>query len=122
LILADALTSYGDQRGDAKSLQKAVAVYREALTKYTQERVPLDWAGTHNTTPVSRLMRWGEWEGNSSELAQAVDAFTLTLATYRASNDKRHVIDIETKIAASQQLRARMEANAGALVTPSARK
>lgn len=47
-VLADGLQTYGEQRGDNVALQEAVNTYREALTEFTRERVPLDWAMTQN--------------------------------------------------------------------------
>ncbi|MFH0343992.1 MAG: hypothetical protein ACHBNF_18145 [Chromatiales bacterium] len=48
VILADALQTLGDQSGQDKPLELAVAAYREALKERTRERVPLDWAMTQN--------------------------------------------------------------------------
>ena len=47
-ILAGSLLTFGEQVGNNEPLEEAVAAYREALTEYTRERVPLQWAMTQN--------------------------------------------------------------------------
>jgi hypothetical protein len=44
--LGTALSTLGARESGTARLEEAVAAYREALTEYTRERVPLDWAGT----------------------------------------------------------------------------
>lgn len=36
----------GERESSTARLEEAVSAYREALKKYTRERVPLNWAGT----------------------------------------------------------------------------
>ena len=48
MILANSLTTLGEQSGQNKPLEEAVASYQEALKERTRERVPLDWAVTQN--------------------------------------------------------------------------
>lgn len=44
VILGNALQTLGKQNGMNKPLEEAVAAYRAALSEWTRERVPLDWA------------------------------------------------------------------------------
>ena len=48
--------------------------YREALKEYTQERAPLQWAGTQNNLG-NALLRLGERESGTQRLAEAVAAY-----------------------------------------------
>ena len=78
IILADGLTTYGEQSGDSAALQEAVVAYREALKKYTRERVPLKWAMTQNNLGTA-LTRLGESEGGTAKLDEAVVAYREAL-------------------------------------------
>jgi tetratricopeptide (TPR) repeat protein len=78
VILADALNVLGEQSGQKKPLEEAVAAYRLALQEYTRERVPLDWAMTQNNLG-NALARLGEREKDTKRLEEAVDAFRLAL-------------------------------------------
>ncbi|KFB74142.1 MAG: hypothetical protein AW09_000594 [Candidatus Accumulibacter phosphatis] len=40
------LAMLGERESSTARLEEAVSAYREALKKYTRERVPLNWAGT----------------------------------------------------------------------------
>jgi hypothetical protein len=44
--LGNALQTLGERESGTKSLEAAVAAYREALKEYTREKVPLGWAMT----------------------------------------------------------------------------
>jgi tetratricopeptide (TPR) repeat protein len=74
VILADSLTTFGEQRGDVNSLKKAIAAYRDALKELTREREPLDWAATQNNLG-SALHRLGERESRTARLEEAVAAY-----------------------------------------------
>src|SRR5947199_36750 len=64
-------------RGTAR-LEQAVDAYRAALTEWTRERVPLDWArAQHNLANALRLL--GERERGTARLEQAVDAYRAAL-------------------------------------------
>ncbi len=81
VILADALQVLGDQRGENGPLEEAVEAYREALTEYTRERVPLAWATTQNNLG-NALSRIGERESGTDPLEQAVEAYQEALKEY----------------------------------------
>ena len=78
VILADALTTLGDQSGQNAPLQEAVAAYRAALEERTRERVPLDWATTQNNLG-NALERLGERESGTARLEEAVAAYRAAL-------------------------------------------
>ena len=47
------LSTVGEQSGQGQALVDAAAAYRAALTEWTRERVPLDWAMTQNNLGVA---------------------------------------------------------------------
>ena len=51
--LGSALWSLAERESGTARLNEAVAAYREALTKRTRDRVPLDWAMTQNNLGVA---------------------------------------------------------------------
>ena len=77
-ILADALLTFGDQKGDSNSLNEAVTAYNQALKEWTRERVPLDWAMTQNNLG-NALWRLGERESGTERLEAAVAAYREAL-------------------------------------------
>ncbi len=68
----------GDQKGENAALLVAVAAYRAALTEWTRERVPLDWAMTQNNLG-NALLRLGERESGTARLEEAVAAYRAAL-------------------------------------------
>ena len=48
VLLADALSTVGEQTGTPKPLVEATSLYKTVLAHNTRERVPLDWAMTQN--------------------------------------------------------------------------
>jgi tetratricopeptide (TPR) repeat protein len=55
--LGAALRILGEREAGTARLQEAVDAYREALTEYRPERVPLDWAMTqHNLGAALRSL------------------------------------------------------------------
>ena len=81
LPFANALSTYGAQRGNAQALEEAVAAYREALKEYTRERVPLQWAATQNNLG-NALQTLGERENGTARLDEAVAAYREALKEY----------------------------------------
>jgi tetratricopeptide (TPR) repeat protein len=81
VILANSLSALGEQSGQNKPLEEAVAAYREALTEYNRERVPLDWAATQNNL-ANALRKLGEREGGPQRLEEAVAAYGEALKEY----------------------------------------
>jgi tetratricopeptide (TPR) repeat protein len=73
-VLGYALATYGDQRDDNAALEKAVAVYQEALQGRSRERAPLEWAESqdHLATALTHL---GTREKDTAHLEQAVAAY-----------------------------------------------
>ena len=78
VILANALTDFGDQRGESRPIEEAVGVYREALMEYIRERVPLDWAMTQNNLGLA-LATLGGRESSVEHLQDAVAAYREAL-------------------------------------------
>lgn len=80
-ILADALTTYGEQAGNNTALQEAVDTYKELVLEDTRERVPLDWAMTQNSLGLA-LWRLGARESDTARLDEAVSAYCDALLEY----------------------------------------
>ena len=78
LVLADSLTTLGDQEGTNEALEEAIVLYRETLEHYTRERVPLDWARTQNNLG-NALAVLGERESGPERLERAVAAYRKAL-------------------------------------------
>jgi hypothetical protein len=82
--LGTALTRMGERLAGAEGarrLEEAVAAYRAALTVYTREALPQDWAMTQNNLGTA-LTRMGEREGGTEgarRLAEAVEAYRQAL-------------------------------------------
>jgi tetratricopeptide (TPR) repeat protein len=76
--LGISLGTLGERESDPDRLEQSVTAFRVALKEYTQDRVPLDWAGTQNNL-ANALRAVGEREGNSDRLEEAVTAFRETL-------------------------------------------
>jgi tetratricopeptide (TPR) repeat protein len=78
VILADALYTLGEQSGQNKPLEEAVASYKAALKEHTRERVPLDWAMTQNRLGMA-LRSLGKREKSTKHLEEAVAAYRKAL-------------------------------------------
>jgi len=81
IILANSLSTFGDQAGRNEPLEEAVAAYRQALKEITRERVPLQWAMTQNNLGTA-LWRLGERESGTERLEEAVAAYREALKEY----------------------------------------
>jgi len=75
---ADALQRQGNERGDNTVLRQAIAVYGRALELRARDRVPLKWAGTHNTLGNAHQIL-GEREAGTVRLEEAVAAYRAAL-------------------------------------------
>jgi tetratricopeptide (TPR) repeat protein len=71
--VSDEFRSYRDAlRMDLTAqFEEAVAAYRDALKERTRERVPLEWAMTHNNLGVT-LLKLGDRESDMARLEEAV--------------------------------------------------
>jgi len=78
VILADSLSTFGEQAGKNEPLEEAVEVYREALKERTRERVPLKWAVTQNNLG-NALSSLGEREPGTERLEEAVEVYREAL-------------------------------------------
>ena len=71
----------GDEKGDATLLEQAVDAYHAALTELTQDRAPLNWAGTQMNLGIA-LSILGARESGTERLEQAVEAYRDALTEY----------------------------------------
>ena len=80
LWYAYALGEYrlGEERGDTARLESAIAYFRKALTQWTRERLPLEWAAAQNNLG-NALRSLGERESGTALLEEAVTAFREAL-------------------------------------------
>ncbi|HMA75402.1 MAG TPA: tetratricopeptide repeat protein [Xanthobacteraceae bacterium] len=79
--LGTALATLGERESGTARLEEAVAAYRDALTEYTRERVPLDWAMTQNNLGGA-LSALGARESGTTRLEEAVAAYRDALKEY----------------------------------------
>ena len=75
---AGALQTYGEQAGHNGALSESAASYRQVLSAWTRDRVPLNWAVTQNNLG-NALEGLGERESGTVRLQEAVDAYRLAL-------------------------------------------
>jgi Tetratricopeptide repeat len=54
--LGNTLRTLGEAKGNSALLEEALEAFRQALLKYTRERLPHDWAMT-SSAAASRFMR-----------------------------------------------------------------
>jgi hypothetical protein len=75
---ADALSGYGNRKGDNAALRQAIAIYPEVFGFFTREQAPLEWARTlHYLGDALRIL--GAREAGTERLAQAVNAYQQAL-------------------------------------------
>lgn len=89
-ILADALTTLGDQSGDSVALHEGLVAYRLALEERTRDRVPLDWAGTQNNLGIA-LATLGERESGTARLEEAIAAYGIALEVFEAAEASYYI-------------------------------
>ncbi len=80
--LGNALQTLGERESGTARLEEAVAAYRAALTEWTRDRVPLEWATSTGNQGVA-LMVLAERLGDSSKARAAVEQIEVALATMR---------------------------------------
>ena len=72
-----------NEKGDAVLLEEAVMAYRAALTEYTQDRVPLDWARALGNEGVALLTLAGRTD-DPARARQALEQLTLAETMLRS--------------------------------------
>lgn len=79
-----ALSQLGLMRGDERLIEEAIEAFRAALTEWTRDRVPLDWAKTQNNLGIAlgRLWRLNRVERYADE-AEACFRAVIDLHTER---------------------------------------
>jgi tetratricopeptide (TPR) repeat protein len=76
--LGDALQALGGQNGDVKPLRKAAEAYGAALTEWSQEATPFEWANTYKSLGDA-LAVLGIDGGQAERLIDAVHAYQQAL-------------------------------------------
>jgi hypothetical protein len=71
VILGDALSTVGEQSGANAALSESIELYNEALTGFTRQQYPLEWAATQNNLG-NALRNLGERESGTQHLTEAV--------------------------------------------------
>jgi hypothetical protein len=86
--LGGALARLGERESDPARLLEAVEAYRAALTEWTRERVPLQWAATQNNLAIASRLIASLTNGAAREahLKEALAAVDGALAVYREGN------------------------------------
>jgi tetratricopeptide (TPR) repeat protein len=81
--LGNVLQVLGQRSGDAAILQRAVDAFEAALTVYTREAAPVDWAMTQNNLgAVLRVL--GQRSSDAAILQRAVAAHEASLAMFES--------------------------------------
>lgn len=88
--LGNALRILGDRESGTKSLEEAVAAFRQALQEWTREQVPMNWAKAQNNLGIA-LAILGDRERSTAK--NAVTAFKTALEIFEAAQ-ATHYIDI----------------------------
>jgi tetratricopeptide (TPR) repeat protein len=68
----------GGRESGTALLEEAVEAYRQALKEITRERMPLQWAMTHNNL-ANALQTLGKRESGTKRLEEAIEAYRETL-------------------------------------------
>ena len=100
LVLADSLSTLGEQAGKNEPLEEAIERYREVLTHYTRERVPL--AKTQNNLGIA-LRRLGERESGTQRLEEAVAAYRAALKEWTREKVPLHWAMTQNNLGAALQ-------------------
>ena len=74
----NAAVALGEQSGVESWLEKAVSAYQSALSEFTREKFPEDWAMTQNNLGIA-LRALGEREEGTARLEEAVEALRAAL-------------------------------------------
>ncbi|MGQ0663546.1 MAG: hypothetical protein ACT4P2_08160 [Pseudomonadota bacterium] len=78
-----------------------VAAFREAFKEYIRERVPLDWAMTHNNLGTA-FQALGERESGTARLEEARAAYREALEVFRAAGATHYVGVAEENLGRAQ--------------------
>ena len=89
VALGDGLHRLGERERGTKRLEQAVDAYRAALTVYTRDRVPDEWARTQNNLG-NALLALGKRESGTKRLEQAAAAYRAALSM---SSRERNPLD-----------------------------
>ncbi|MGF6489144.1 tetratricopeptide repeat protein [Pseudomonas frederiksbergensis] len=81
MVLGDALMTYGDQSGDNVALLEARKAYQEALSKFSRQNEPQQWAEIQCNLATILAMS-GRREAGTIQLEQAVAIYQDVLSDY----------------------------------------
>jgi hypothetical protein len=84
-------------------LKDPVAAYREALTEYTRERMPLDCARIRNNLGTA-LQRLGERQSGTQRLEEAREAIGLAWRVYQEAGMGQYDAWFKTRLTAIDDL------------------
>lgn len=100
---ADALSTYGEQKGDNAALHQAITIYQEVLGILAHAQVPLDWAATQNNLGLA-LATLGERRHSSELLRQAEAAIQSAYAAVKEAGYHQYDKYFEERFRAVRQL------------------
>jgi len=87
--LGDALVILGKRESGTARLEEAVVAYRAALQERSQDRMPLEWAGTQYGLGRA-LAALGKRESGTARLEEALAAYDAALAVYVSARAHRN--------------------------------
>jgi tetratricopeptide (TPR) repeat protein len=114
VLFARSLTTFGEQAGDSKALEEAIAAYRETLRQYTRDKVPLAWATTQNNLGTA-LARLGERQSGTARLEEAVAAFRAALKERTREKVPLDWAATQTRLGAALAILGQRESGTGQL-------
>jgi hypothetical protein len=92
-------------------LEEAVAGYRDALKERTRERVPLQWAMTHNNLGAA-LSMLGERESGTQRLEKAVAAYRAALEVFEAAGASYYISMVRDNLGRARAMLAERQDDA----------
>ena len=81
VALGDGLATLGTRKPGTDRLEQAAEAYRRALTVYTRQHTPLEWAKTHNSLGLA-LKALGDRQADKERLEQAIGAHQAALEVF----------------------------------------
>lgn len=118
LVLANALSTLGRQRGNNGQLLDAISEYREALKERPREGAPLDWVITQDNLG-SALRSLGERESGTARLEEAVAAHRAALEEYTRERVPLNWATAQNKLGTALRMLGERESEPPASTRPS---
>ena len=108
--LGTALMRLGERESGTARLEEAVTAFRAALTEWTRERVPLDWAASLGNQAIA-LMVIADRTNDAETAETAVGQIETACATLRDGGHARGAAIFEAQRANAQAIRDRLSSN-----------